>query len=121
MRQGGGCLGDGEKSLVDVKPNSLTWRVEQSAAYQLCTFEIADPSGLLDHGNLAMVALPAGLDQRKGIVFSGRGPVWLYGYLTHLAHTFAWIGIADLRLGGAVVVERHLPTAPEVGEVIPHD
>jgi CRISPR-associated protein Csx3 len=107
--------------LSDANPGPLTWRVSQGESHQLCTFAVADAAGLLDHGQLAKITLPDGLDRRQGVVFSGKGPVWLYGYLTHLAHTFAWVAIADLRLGGAVVVERHLPTAPEVGEVIPYD
>jgi len=54
----------------------------------------------------------------EGIIFSGRGPVWLYGYLTHLAHPFAWVGIYDPRLSAAIVIERHTSAAPNIGDII---
>lgn len=55
----------------------------------------------------------------EGVIFSGRGPVWLYGYLVHQAHPFAWVGIYDPRLRAAVVVESHVPRAPRAGDLIP--
>ncbi len=66
-----------------------------------------------------LVTLPQELKMNEGILISGRGPVWLYGFLTHLAHPFKWVAIHDPRLGGAVVVERHSADAPAVGSLIP--
>jgi len=40
-------------------------------------------------------------------VLSGRGPVWLYGFLVHFYHPTSAVAIFDPRLGGAVVVESH--------------
>lgn len=58
-------------------------------------------------------------EARGGLVISGRGPVWLYAYLVHWAHPFAWVATHDPRLGGAVVVSRHVTGAPNIGDVIP--
>jgi CRISPR-associated protein Csx3 len=53
-----------------------------------------------------------------GVVLSGRGPVWLYGFLVHFYHPCRFVAIYDPRLQGAVVVDSH---APEIqpGEIIP--
>ena len=54
----------------------------------------------------------------KGIILSGRGPVWLYGFLVHFYHPTPWVAIYDPRLVGAVVVESHTPDR-SVGDLIP--
>ena len=59
------------------------------------------------------------MDGTKGVVLSGRGPVWLYAALAHNYHATAWVGTFEPRLAGAVVVERHVETAPAVGAVVP--
>ena len=41
------------------------------------------------------------------VVISGRGPIWLYGFLIHFYHPTSALAIFDPRLGGAVVVESH--------------
>jgi len=59
---------------------------------------------------------PPKVELNKGIILSGRGPIWLYGYLLHYYHPSRFIGIYDPRLGGAVIVETHDPKY-SVGEV----
>ena len=54
-----------------------------------------------------------------GIVFSGRGPIWLVASMTHEAHGARWVATFDPRLGGGIVVQRHHPSAPLLGEVVP--
>ncbi|MEN3012991.1 MAG: CRISPR-associated ring nuclease Crn3/Csx3 [Endomicrobiia bacterium] len=54
----------------------------------------------------------------KGVIISGRGPVWLYGFLVHFYHPTKYVGIYDPRLGGAVVVETHTQDV-KVGDLIP--
>jgi len=51
---------------------------------------------------------PPSVGTTKGVVLSGRGPIWLYGYLIHHYHPCAWVGVYDPRLDGAVVVESHI-------------
>ena len=80
---------------------------------------------VIDGGVLAPSELPQAveafealsLDMTKGLVLSGRGPVWLFAALAHAGHPFAWVGTFEPRLGGAIVVERHTEAAPGVGTV----
>jgi CRISPR-associated protein Csx3 len=60
--------------------------------------------------------LPPLCDTRKGIVISGRGPVWLFGFLIHHYHPYPWVACYDPRLGG-VVVSSHQP-GQRLGDVI---
>ena len=53
----------------------------------------------------------------KGIILSGRGPIWLYGFLVHYYHPTRWVATYDPRLQAAVVVESHDPTTA-VGDLI---
>ncbi|MDW8056636.1 MAG: CRISPR-associated ring nuclease Crn3/Csx3 [Elusimicrobiota bacterium] len=53
----------------------------------------------------------------KGVVISGRGPVWLYGFLIHFYHPTKFVAIYDPRVNGAVVVETHIPDV-KVGDLI---
>jgi len=60
------------------------------------------------------------LDPQKGIIISGLMPIWLGAFFhAELANYGQWYGVYDPRLGGAVVVARHHPDAPEVGTVVP--
>ncbi|MEM3404137.1 MAG: CRISPR-associated ring nuclease Crn3/Csx3 [Nitrososphaeria archaeon] len=61
--------------------------------------------------------VPPKVDFRKGVILSGRGPIWFYGYLIHFYHPSKFIAAYDPRLGGAVVVESHCDEH-EVGDLI---
>ncbi|MEF3191394.1 MAG: CRISPR-associated protein Csx3 [Campylobacterales bacterium] len=52
----------------------------------------------------------------RGVVISGRGPIWLYARLIHHYHPARWIAIHDPRIG-YVVVQSHSKERRE-GEVI---
>lgn len=99
----------------------LKWRTECKDNYTVASFEVASTDRILDHRQLVTVELPAEVrgKEDRGLILTGRGPIWLYSYLTHLAHTFAWVAVYDPRLSGAVVVQRHTKDAPEIGVVIP--
>ena len=56
----------------------------------------------------------------KGVILSGRGPIWLYGRLIHHFHPARWVAVFDPRLGGAVVVASHWPEV-KPGQVIELD
>jgi len=43
------------------------------------------------------------------VVLSGRGPIWLYCFLTHFYHPTKFIAVYDPRIGGGVIVETHTP------------
>ena len=55
-----------------------------------------------------------------GVVISGRGPVWLYGFLVHYYHPVKWVATHDPRLQAAVVVASHTPEV-KPGDVIKLD
>ncbi len=104
-----------------MSPNApLFWKVVTLPDATLVTFEINSSDGLLDHNRLLEVTLPSEVHGREplGLIISGRGPIWLYGYLVHRAHPFAWLAVHDPRLG-AVVIARHTSSAPALGSVIP--
>jgi len=61
---------------------------------------------------------PPTVNSRRGVILSGRGPIWLYCYLVHYYHPTLYVATYDPRLGGAVVVESHTPNVRE-GDVIP--
>jgi len=62
------------------------------------------------------VITPLSVDCGKGVVISGRGPIWLYGYLIHYYHPTAWVAVYDPRIG-AIVVQSHTREV-KVGDVI---
>jgi CRISPR-associated protein Csx3 len=98
----------------------LIWSVTVAENHSVAEFRIASEDGLLSPASLGRASLPPEADARRdrGLILSGRGPIWLYGHLLHEAHPFAWAAVHDPRLGGAVVVARHVPAAPALGAVI---
>jgi len=60
---------------------------------------------------------PPKVDGAKGVILSGRGPIWLYCYLTHYYHPTKFIATFDPRIGGAIIVESHSQNY-RVGKVI---
>ena len=52
----------------------------------------------------------------KGVILSGRGPIWFYGRLIHHFHPAKWVAVFDPRIG-AVVVQSHTKEVKE-GDVI---
>jgi len=53
----------------------------------------------------------------KGVIISGRMPVWAHSAIAHEFHPCRWVAHFDPRIG-AVVVESHTPQV-KVGQVIP--
>jgi len=53
----------------------------------------------------------------KGVVISGRLPIWAHSALAHLFHPARFIAHYDPRLRGAVIVATHSPDY-KIGEVI---
>ena len=50
---------------------------------------------------------PPQVEPTKGVIISGRGPIWLYCNLTHFYHPVKFVATHDPRLGGAVIVQSH--------------
>ena len=84
----------------------------------LLEFEIGG-DGNLDPASLPdVIDLIPPVDGAKGVIISGRGPVWLFGVLLHHLHVTRWSATFDPRQG-AVVVANHHKDAPSVGSVLP--
>ena len=97
---------------------NFTTKEVAAGAATLVEFELSD--GVIAPSDLAEALKSAPeVDPTKGVILSGRGPVWLFAALVHEYHPTAWVGTNDPRLGGAVVVENHHPDAPSIGEVVP--
>lgn len=77
--------------------------------------EIDLEGGIATPEMLREMNLPA-VDNKKGVVLSGKGPIWVYGYLIHEYHATAWAATHDPRLG-YVVCSTHSPQR-KIGEVI---
>ncbi|VVM06817.1 hypothetical protein MAMC_01276 [Methylacidimicrobium cyclopophantes] len=90
--------------------------ISPPTSFQILVIQVAG-NGILDARELAGVALPEGIDYEKGLILYGKGPIWLYVYLAHLAHACRWLGVYDPRFGG-IVVEAHHPESPSVGEML---
>lgn len=79
----------------------------------LVTFEIE--SGITEPDEAFSVELPkVALD--RGVILSGRGPVWLFARLVHHYHPARWIAVCDPRIG-YIVVQSHSKEYTE-GEVL---
>ena len=77
------------------------------------------PDGVADVSSLeAYIKQAPAVDCRKGVILSGRCPIWLMAALAHEYHATRWVATFDPRLGGGVVVSRHHKQAPDIGAVI---
>jgi len=85
-------------------------------------FQVLDitMNGLLDPEDIRNLQLPKGIDYTKGVIISGKSPVWLFSYLVHLLHISKWVATFDPRKG-AIVVQSHDSKSPQAGDVIPLD
>lgn len=91
----------------------MKFKVIKGKDYTIVHFEL--------EGNITPSILqeikPPKVDGAKGVVLSGRGPIWLYCYLVHHYHPTKFIAIFDPRIEGAIIVESHSQDY-KVGEVI---
>ena len=94
---------------------AITFNTAEQERFTVVTFQIVD--GVCTPADLQEL-LPPQVSGSKGVVLSGRGPIWLYARLVHEYHPAAWVATHDPRLGGGVVVESHVPGV-KVGEVVP--
>ncbi|MBS7288911.1 MAG: CRISPR-associated protein Csx3 [Candidatus Freyarchaeota archaeon] len=91
----------------------VEFEVEEREEYTIIHFELRDvlsPEALRDME-------PPQVKGTKGVVLSGRGPVWLYCFLAHHYHPTLFVATYDPRLGGAVIVESYSPNY-KVGEIL---
>ena len=91
---------------------AIKFQIREKEIYTLVEFELNGPISPEELKNLEVPKV----NLKKGVVLSGRGPVWLFAFLVHEYHPAKWVGTFDPRLG-AVVVQTHDPTV-KVGDVI---
>lgn len=91
----------------------IEFSIKEFGKWNVVKFELDDS---LIPSDLPFI-IPPKLTGTKGAILSGRGPIWLYGFLIHHYHPTKFIAVYDPRLGGAVVIETHTNEV-KVGEVI---
>jgi CRISPR-associated protein Csx3 len=94
----------------------LDWKVEDCGEYTFVEYTIRE--GIIDVDELESI-VPPEVDFRKGVVVSGKGPIWLSATIIMAYHVTPWVASFAPQLGGAVVVMRHYKKAPALGVVIP--
>jgi CRISPR-associated protein Csx3 len=92
--------------------------IYQGWKYQLLLISLTKSDRVIKPQDLINLELPSGIDTSGGVVISGRGPIWLYTYLTHELHPTAWVACYDPRFLGAVVVATHSDLV-SIGDIIP--
>jgi len=85
--------------------------MKELAEFTLIHFELEKPIKPDDLKNLNVPEV----NPRKGVVISGRGPIWLHCFLAHKYHPTPFVAVYDPRLG-AVVVQSH--TDLKEGDII---
>lgn len=98
---------------------SIEYSIHQLQNYQLLNFQLPG-SGIVEPEILKEIKLPASIDFKKGVIISGKGPIWLYAHLVHLLHISAWVAVYDPRIG-AVVVQSHSKKSFSAGDVLPSE
>lgn len=83
--------------------SKIKFNVIEEDEYSILSFEI---EGVISPEDLVGL-MPPKVEGSKGVILSGRGPIWLYCFLTHFYHPTKFIATHDPRLGGAVIVETH--------------
>jgi CRISPR-associated protein Csx3 len=91
---------------------NVKFTVNEEKEFTLISFEMSD---ILVPEDLATITPPE-VNGAKGVVLSGRGPIWLYCFLTHFYHPTKFIATYDPRLEGAVIIESHALTY-QIGSV----
>ncbi|MCS3924838.1 CRISPR-associated ring nuclease Crn3/Csx3 [Methanosalsum natronophilum] len=91
----------------------IKFNVTEKDMFSLVEFETEEALVPEDLSELEPPKVPGS----KGVIISGRGPVWLYCYLTHFYHPTRYVATYDPRLDGGIVVESHTP-GHKVGSII---
>lgn len=93
----------------------ITFKTTVAEKATVVEFILGD-GGVCAPADLVGMKVPE-VDGTKGVVLTGRGPIWLYGALVHCYHATAWVATNDPRLGAVVVQSHH--EGVTVGDVIP--
>lgn len=94
------------------KSNRIMFKKREYDEYTLVCFRcsILTPEVL-------KVMRPPMVNKAKGVLLSGRGPIWLYGALVHHYHPTRFVMVYEPRGEVGIVVESHHPDY-EVGDTV---
>lgn len=95
----------------------IEYKIKELAESTLLEFNIQ--GGVLDVTELqdAVENAPQ-LPARKGVIISGRGPVWLFCALAHKYHYCTFVATFEPRMQAGVVVVTHVKDK-KIGDLIP--
>ncbi len=77
-------------------------------------------NGIIEPRDLESLKLPSPIDFTKGVIISGKAPVWLFSYLSHELHIATWVATYDPRLGG-IVTQTHASNSYKVGSIVKNE
>jgi CRISPR-associated protein Csx3 len=100
-----------------MKDKFISFNIKQNNNFVLIEFELSREISPSDLKNVLPPDPVKNKFSAKGVVLSGRGPIWLYGYLIHFYHPTKFVAVYDPRLEAAVVVESHTEEI-KVGDLI---
>lgn len=93
----------------------ITYQTTQSEKWNLIEFELEN---MLEPADLKRIDLPdIKKFYNKGVIISGRGPIWLYGVLIHHFHPTKFVATFEPRINAGVVIESH-STDFQIGDLI---
>jgi CRISPR-associated protein Csx3 len=100
-----------------MKDKFIFFNIKQNNNFVLIEFELSREFSPSDLKNVLPPDPVKNKFSSKGVVLSGRGPIWLYGYLIHFYHPTKFVAVYEPRLDAAVVVESHTEEV-KVGDLI---
>jgi CRISPR-associated protein Csx3 len=96
----------------------ISFNINQQSGIVIISYKFDDMFTPADIKNISPPDAVKENFAHKGVILAGRGPVWLYCFLTHYYHPTKFVATYDPRLQGAVVVESH-GREYKPGDVIP--
>lgn len=83
----------------------------------LLEVEVSRKNKIAYPSDLQTLIIPS-FPRDKGVIISGRIPVWIFVGISEALVGYAWKATLDPRLGGAVVTTTASLDAPDIGEVV---
>ncbi|MBA4848976.1 CRISPR-associated ring nuclease Crn3/Csx3 [Emticicia sp. BO119] len=93
----------------------IQYKITQTDKWNFVEFELAKNIEPADLKKMIMPDIKKFYN--KGVIISGRGPIWLYGVLIHHFHPTRFIATFEPRLNAGVVIETH-ETEFHIGDLI---
>lgn len=101
--------------MIKFKPKSIVASEKFPATF--LEVEVARKNKIAYPSDLQTLIIPS-FPRDKGVIISGRIPVWLFVGISEALVGYAWKATLDPRLCGAVVTATASLDAPNIGEVV---